>query len=200
MIFESGDLSNIQFYPIKRVNNETYKYHDNNFSLVVKLVAIPYASQSLWFPNTVDLGHVYNLSFSVNDVTTQAKKTNVKEYFKILKTVLMATVDFIKREAPVVLILSGNGKDEEHEYEIGSSTKDRLYREIIKANLSAFPQYKMTNKLWGDDTWIAVYDSNKLSEEEVQATDKLESEEIDELSDVLTESERTFLKRILEVH
>lgn len=93
VIAEVGDLKNIQPYP----------HSDDSFTLedgsIVKVEMYKLASreifQTLKIPNILNTreGDVYNISFSVEDVDAQFKKSSYAELVRIIKTVMDILVD-----------------------------------------------------------------------------------------------------------
>lgn len=72
---------------------------------------------------------LYNLTFDVNGSEIQGAKTDLKGYFKIMKTVLTFVNSFVEEKKPFAIIILVDEKSEK-------DTKKRYYGEILKQNIN----------------------------------------------------------------
>jgi hypothetical protein len=142
---EFGDLKNIKPVEWER-NSNSYTFQvDNN---KVECILQPWLYQELIdiiipsvdnevFQDTVIkkralLLNSYNLSFTVDGRTDQARKTDVQTFFVILSTIVSIAKDFIETNNPFILTIFSSSK-------FGGISNDRqkdlIYREISKQHL-----------------------------------------------------------------
>lgn len=150
---EIGDLKNIEPYDNIEYHSPAagYFYTDSgdqvdieietdiNFDeLQLALDEIPKIVQQS-FNKTKDNKDIINVNFLVNHTATQGSKVDLKEYYRILKTVLKFTNDYVNKYKPfIVLILA-------EEALLGKNTKNQFYLNIIKNNIDH--NYQMVDNI-----------------------------------------------------
>lgn len=127
-IQESFDFNKIEEKPFSKINSTEYKSSDS--TLKVEFQEIP---KSILHKKYHNADGCYNVLFTIDDIQTQAKKTDYSEFISILKTVKLVTEDFIQNEHPQILVFlsidkMGSGL-------ITDPQKDRLYKYAITKNL-----------------------------------------------------------------
>lgn len=142
---EFGDLKGIEPVKWQRVSNRYLFQVDNN---KVECSFSPWTSQELVdviipsvddevFQDTVVkkralLLNSYNLGFTVNGRSDQAKKTDVQTFLVILSTIVKIAKDFIETNNPLILTIFSSSK-------FGGISndkqKDLIYREISRQHL-----------------------------------------------------------------
>ena len=142
---EFGDLKGIEPVKWQRVSNRYLFQVDNN---KVECSFSPWTSQELvdviipsvddeTFQDTVVkkralLLNSYNLGFTVNGRSDQAKKTDVQTFLVILSTIVKIAKDFIETNNPLILTIFSSSK-------FGGISndkqKDLIYREISRQHL-----------------------------------------------------------------
>ena len=143
LILEVGDMNNQIPYDIqtpskskaefftdlgKKVSIEIQQIDHEMFERGVDLDSVPdifFDSYNLTKKNK----NLFNLTFDVNGSETQGAKTDLKGYFKIMKTILDFANDFIDKNKPFAIIILA---EEKSEHDI----KKQYYGEILKKNIN----------------------------------------------------------------
>lgn len=143
LLLEIGDMGDQSPYDIKtlskhkaefftnlgkKVNVEIQQMDQEMFEKGVDAESVPdifFDSYNLTKKNK----DLYNLTFDVNGSEIQGAKTDLKGYFKIMKTVLTFVNSFVEEKKPFAIIILADEKSEK-------DTKKRYYGEILKQNIN----------------------------------------------------------------
>ena len=142
---EAGDLKNIQVIPYNKISDDLYEFSYNGMDVKVEFESHPSdIITDTIRPNVndevfqqviskrADNINGYNVSFSVNDTDTQAKKTDIRTLFVILNTVVSIIKEFIREKRPFLLTVFSMSK-------FGSMSTDKqksmLYAAISNQHL-----------------------------------------------------------------
>jgi len=112
-IKEIGDLKNIQTYSYQKIKPNSYTFETEFGNVDVNFDEFFYKD---WEGFKVDYnqydysGKVYNISYTIDDVTSQIEKTNYKELIKIMSTIRDIVEDFISSSSPYALLMFGIDK------------------------------------------------------------------------------------------
>jgi hypothetical protein len=144
ILSEVGDLENIEPYTDIEYHSPraAYFYTDsgdsvdieietgiNMFELSTSLVEIPKIVKQTW-EQTKGNKDIINVNFLVNYSATKGSKTDLKEYYRIVKTVLDFTNDYVNKFKPfLVLIIAEEASSEKN-------TKNNFYSNIISRNIN----------------------------------------------------------------
>ena len=131
---EIGDLKGIKSFPFKRVSGNKYEFQSNVGVVNVHFEKLPQSDTDL---KVMYEGFDYkqpqvNVGYTLEGVESQYLKSNPRELFKILKTTVDTTNDFIKKESPYVLLFFGVSKDGGLK---DDKQKNSLYLSIMNQNL-----------------------------------------------------------------
>ncbi len=161
ILTEIGDLTNIKSYPYKKINDSTYKFSfqiDNkeieadifiytpasDFSEALEIWE-PFSSQDKeYFKNQmgkIEKKYSYNtkftqfisISYTLNDEENQLLKTNLQNFFPILKTIKNIILEYINKNKPFVIYMAGSNK--KYGVEGADPQKNILYDALSKSNL-----------------------------------------------------------------
>ena len=142
---EFGDLKVIKPVKWQRVSNK-YIFEVDNINVVCNFqpwshqelidVIIPSVDNEVFQDTVVKkrslISNSYNLGFTVNGRTDQAKKTDIQTFFIILSTLVSIAKDFIETNNPFILTIISASK-------FGGISNDRqkdlIYREISRQHL-----------------------------------------------------------------
>lgn len=90
---------------------------------------------------------IYNLFYTIDGLSSQAKKTSYKDLIKILVTVISYAKKFVEKEQPFGVMVFSQNKNVEDTIE-QDSQKMSIYNRIITTNLPtgySFSEVKVTN-------------------------------------------------------
>ena len=160
VITEVGDLKNIEPYTDIEYHSPraAYFYTDSGdqvdmeietgiewFELKLGLVEIPKIVQQTYdqikdnMDKTKDNTDIVSVNFLVNRDAAQGTKSNIREYYRILKTVLEFTNDYVNKFNPfIVLIIAEEASSDRN-------TKNQFYSNIINKNIS--PNYRIVDNI-----------------------------------------------------
>jgi hypothetical protein len=163
---EIGDLQNIEPYKTIKPNPHSYyfsaKINDEKenvkveFDNVSKHVSL-FKVNSQIYKNSLaktdlEKNGLYNLGFSIGGVSSQFDKTNLSDYFRIMKTVLVSSYDFLEKKQPFGIMFFGADKK-------GGMGIDRqktlLYFKIAAKNLPK--GYRMEEVEYEGDKGFIIY-------------------------------------------
>jgi len=137
LINEILDFNKIDSYEYNYYGNNPligeFYLEDNSRIKVVKQKINPIF---LDIPQVFDLKNgIINIVFSINDITTQYKKTTFKELIKIIKTVVLIIKKFIdsNNDNPIYVIHAE--PKIENEFQISDRQKRELYKMILLKHL-----------------------------------------------------------------
>lgn len=155
VINEAGDLKNITPYDFTQESKYNYIFYtDDNEKVNVGFeVMDDYYIKFLTFPPSAQedkADGVYNIGFDINGNTTQYKKTGISYFYRIMKTVSVIILDFLKQNPNSILTIVGEGK----RGEIGDNQKSRYYLQSTLQNLP--PGYRIGNIKYGPVKGIYV--------------------------------------------
>jgi hypothetical protein len=137
-LLEIGDLKNIESYSISK--DTKLKYHfisededrvDVNFTLLT-----PLEVSRIDIPSIINIGKIdyyFNLGYSIKGISSQAKKSNISELLKIIKTILKIVEDFKKTYSNSAILIFEENKDET--LGITKGQKSPLYQSVVNQNL-----------------------------------------------------------------
>lgn len=136
VINEIGDLKNVNPYDFEQQSKYNYVFYtDDNIKVEVNFEVLDELSlKFLKFPPVAQKDKadgVYNVGFDVGGSTTQYKKTDITYFYKIIKTVSVIILDFLKQNPNSILTIVGEGK----KGEIGDTQKSRYYLQSALQNL-----------------------------------------------------------------
>jgi hypothetical protein len=123
-INEIGDLKNIEPYKTINPNPRSYYFsaNINDEKANVKVYFENASEQAPLFKvksqiyknsfrkNDLKENGLYNLGFNIGGVTSQYDKTNLSDYFRIMKTVLVSSYDFLEKKKPFGIVFFGADK------------------------------------------------------------------------------------------
>jgi len=118
-IAEVGDLKNIVPYNYVKLGTFNYNFESNVGDVDVEIEKIPqseeikFVTRSQIFNQKYDGQQLYNISFTVDGIDTQAVKSNLSELNRIIKTVTIIIDKFIQSEKPFGLFVSGANRNKE---------------------------------------------------------------------------------------
>lgn len=137
MLKEVGDLVNIIPYEFKKTNSNKYEFKTND-NLNILVLFSPYDKDDCEELN-IDFP-AYNISYYVEGIETQFKKTDYNYLMKIIKTIFNISLDWIKSNPNInnITILAAN-KNKDKFLSQTDPQKDKLYKSIIISNLNKFP-------------------------------------------------------------
>lgn len=165
-INEIGDLQNIEPYKTINPNPRSY-YFSANINDVKKNVKVEFEDFSEYAPlfkvksqiyknsfdkNNLEENGFYNLGFSIDGITSQFDKTNLSDYFRIMKTVLVSSYNFLEKRKPFGIVFFGADK----KGEVGiDRQKTLMYFRIAAKNLPK--GYRMEEVEYDGDKGYIVY-------------------------------------------
>jgi hypothetical protein len=150
---EIGDLQNIKPYEDLEYSSprSAYFYTDsrdlvdieieNNISyedLQVSLIEMPKIFTQT-YNKTKGSKDIININFMVNYDDKKGAISNIKEYYRILKTVLLFSNEYIKKTQPFAVIILAS------EVESSKNIKGQLYLNIIKNNIDS--NYRLVDNI-----------------------------------------------------
>ena len=131
---EVGDLKGIKSFPYEETFQDEYTFKSN--------VGVVEVNFEVFYPLDIDLDVSYegfdygeelkNVSYTLEGVDSQYLKSNPRELFKILKTVVDTTNHFISENSPYALLFFGVSKDGSLQ---DDKQKNSLYLSIMNQNL-----------------------------------------------------------------
>ena len=133
-ITEIGDLKGIKPFPYEQVLGDEYEFQSNVGRVNVNFEELTQSDTDLKVSyGGFDYGQPQvNVGYTLEGVDSQYLKSNPRELFKILKTIVDITNDYISKQSPYVLLFFGVSKD-------GGLKDDRqknsLYLSIMNQNL-----------------------------------------------------------------
>lgn len=153
---EIGDLNSIEPMYVKYHSPEAaYSYTDSMDRIDMKIksdekwsdleqniVEIPKIVQQT-YNQTKGNKDIISVGFSVNNDNKQGNKLDLKEYYRILKTVLDFTNNYINKFQPFIILIIAE------EISLGKNTKNNLYLNIIKHNINN--NYKIIDNIQTKD-------------------------------------------------
>ena len=116
-INEIGDLKNIIPYNYVKLDTFNYHFESNVGDVDVEVEKIPqstkikFVTKSQIFNEQYNGQPLYNISFTVDGLDTQAVKSNLSELNRIVKTVTIIIEKFVQSEKPFGLFVSGANRD-----------------------------------------------------------------------------------------
>lgn len=147
-IKEIGDLKNIQTYPFQKIDSYSYTFDTKFGNVKVEFMEFFYKD---WEDFKVEhnqydySGKVYNVSYTIDDITSQIEKTNYKELIKIMSTIRDIVEDFISSFSPYALLLFGVDK---RGGMLSDKQKNSLYLLLASKNLP--PNYRISKGIIED--------------------------------------------------
>jgi hypothetical protein len=149
---EIGDLQNITPYEYKKINNLNYIFSANIngektnvkvwFDNIENAIPLLKVNSQIYNNNLKKYYQdgVYNMGFSVNKKTSQYDKTNLREYFPILKTISNIAFEFINNRDPFAITVFGEDKKGTGGID---PQKTLLYFKLLSSNLPK--KYRLDN-------------------------------------------------------
>ena len=136
-LLEVGDLANIQPYDkVETLSNGQYQFFSENGSTVdVMFVKMPSEyGQLIKSPQIINkkkITEYFNLGYSVDNQDTQAKKSNIRELLKIMKTISKITEEWLAKHKNCAILILETSKTNK----ITPGQKTLLYQAVISKNL-----------------------------------------------------------------
>jgi hypothetical protein len=112
-IKEVGDLKNIDSYPYYNLGLNKWGFKTDFGETVVMFSTFDPADWGYFEVRHNDYDYsqeVINVSYAIEDVTSQIQKTNYRELLKIVKTVSMIIKEYIEKNSPYSILLFGDDK------------------------------------------------------------------------------------------
>jgi hypothetical protein len=145
IVQEAGDLNNVQPYEYT-VDSGGYEFEtEDGLKVHVEFekmsdveIDLLRVKRSLGY--TPDPDNAVNVGYSVNNIDTQAKKTDYRTLVKILKTVGDIVIDYAKSNPEVVAmsVIPAN-KDEKNYTKTSDPQKLMMYQAILVNNIDKMP-------------------------------------------------------------
>ena len=172
-ITEVGDLNNIIPYNYETINKFTYRFESNVGEVDVEIEnldtykdldddGIKFVTKSQIFNQNYNGQTLYNISFTLNGDDTQALKTNLKEFNRIIKTVTIIIKKFIRLEKPFGLFISGANRDKTSLEP--DKVKNTLWLTIATGVGKNLPGYRIDrgvlNFIWYSFEGFMIYQTN----------------------------------------
>lgn len=113
LITEVGDLKGIKTFPYKQVSRDVYRFTSNVGKVSVYIEELTQEDTGLNV-SYKDFDYTklqVNLGYSIEGVDSQYTKSNPRELFKIIKTVVQITNDYIAKYSPYAVLFFGINKD-----------------------------------------------------------------------------------------
>lgn len=133
-ITEVGDLKGIKPFPYTQILGDEYEFKSNVGKVEVNFeefyeINIDFNVSYKGFDYTQDL---INVGYNLEGVDSQYLKSNPRELFKILKTIVDITNNYISEQSPYSLLFFGVNKDGSLK---DDKQKNSLYLSIMNQNL-----------------------------------------------------------------
>lgn len=113
LITEVGDLKGINTFPYRKRTKEEYRFTSNVGKVSVYIEELTQEDTRLKV-SYKDFDYTkpqVNLGYSIEGVNSQYTKSNPRELFKIIKTVVQITNDYIAKYSPYAVLFFGINKD-----------------------------------------------------------------------------------------
>lgn len=165
-INEIGDLQNIEPYKTINPNPRSY-YFSANINGVKKNVKVEFQDfsehaflfkvKSQIFKDSLkktdlEVNGLYNLGFSIDGITSQYDKTNLSDYFRIMKTVLVSSYNFLEKRKPFGIAFFGADKKGEAGID---KQKTLMYFRVAAKNLPK--GYRLEEVEYNGDKGYIIY-------------------------------------------
>lgn len=133
-ITEIGDLKGIKPFPYEQVLGDEYEFKSNLGKVEVSFseYSQPDTNLKVSYEGFDYTQTQVNVGYTLEGVGSQYLKSNPRELFKILKTVVDITNDYISKQSPYVLLFFGSSKDGSLK---DDKQKNSLYLSIMNQNL-----------------------------------------------------------------
>ena len=137
-LLEIGDLKNIVEYPY--TNNGKLKYRfdieggdkvDVTFTLLTPLEVLRVDTPPIIDKSKIE--YYFSLGYSIGGISTQAKKSNIREILKIMKTITKIIEKFKTHFPKSAIMIFEENKQEE--LGLVKGQKSILYKSVISQNL-----------------------------------------------------------------
>jgi len=135
---EYGDLKNIEPYSFSQKDATNYTFDSEEGSKVdvifTKITALEVKYTKI--PKIIDkekISSYFNLGYKVEGVGSQAKKSDLKELLRIMKTITTVVDDFLGKNNGAALLVFEENKNPQFGYVKGQ--KSLLYNAVINQNL-----------------------------------------------------------------
>lgn len=155
-ISEIGDLKNIKPYEYLRGQTRYIFNTEGGDNVTVIFSKWGDEVDVLRYPPAVDLSNMenfYNLGYSVEGITSQYKKSNIKELLRIMATISSITNDFLSKNKNTALLIFEENKDKSLEFSKGQ--KSLLYKAVISNNLPL--EFKLNDVKLGQIKGMVIY-------------------------------------------
>jgi hypothetical protein len=139
---EIGDLKNIHSYNFTQISPNKWEFNTDFGRVEVYFSIFDPKDWGGFEVKHNDYNYsqtIYNVTYSIDDVTSQIQKTNYKELLKIINTVVKIINIFIKQNSPYSLILAGEDKKG-----TGTSDKQKNTLYITIASQHLLPGYRIS--------------------------------------------------------
>lgn len=137
-LLEIGDLKNIKPYTFNKIRNDKYEFTiENEDKIDVIFTRISKDLEEFIFLAPIFkkelIKDFYNLGYSIKGISTQAKKTDVKELLKVMSTLMGIVQDFLREKKLTSVLIFEENKKESLGFIKGQ--KSLIYKSIISQNL-----------------------------------------------------------------
>ena len=159
---EAFDFKNIDIRPITKINNKVYHFDiifdDDPVDVYVDFIQIKPEDVKL-IPLLESAQTIYNVAYAIGDeaISTQFKKSSLKIFIPILKTIVECINDFIDDNDPDILMFFAAGK---YNKELNDLQKMNVYRSIADKHLPT--NYAITNQTFWNKDGFAAYNRPKF--------------------------------------
>lgn len=166
IIQEVGDMDNITSYPYKSIHKYRYQFKTNSNLKIDVNFQSNFTEKELEYLKLNDFDitpyELYNVSYNIEGIDSQYKKSDYKELIRILKTVTNICLDFIKNDKIKALMFFATNKDLNKLY-VTDNQKSMIYKVIILKQLSVLPKWTlkdvdMNEKFKG----FVIFKNNKI--------------------------------------
>ena len=150
---EVGNLDQVEPLPFKKINSDEYKSEYNDMTIDIKFSIVPeqdvmedFELPDIFydiFEKTEGDKKIYHSGYAINGDEGQFTKMTLKEFYPILKTVVVIIEQFMKQNKPFGLFIFGIDKGGELK---ADRQKNMFYYEISKRHLPS--GYRMVLTKW----------------------------------------------------
>ena len=166
---EVMDFNNIENYDYIIYNNTV----SDNLTLIglfklddgaaVKVFAEKININDISVPPIINIENTeaINIVYSINDITTQYKKSNLKILFKILKTTSLIIKDFVKKHEKenILYILHGEPKTD---FGFTDGQKNEMYKMVLGKQLPLY--YRASDGIFDGNKPVIVFQKDNIME------------------------------------
>ncbi len=161
LLMEVLDFNNIQLFPYKRKTNNHYQFKVNGVAVDVKFNEFVFDVNHFDVVPMIepfDGRQLINVGYNFGGVETQFKKTNVKEFLPILKTVVEIVKEYVQKHDPFLISIFATSRENILD---SDPTKLKIYKLLIN---KYHPEGYGISKIGLDgDEGVLLYNTKKLN-------------------------------------